>query len=412
MFENTNIYLLGLSALFAAIPAIVWFFVLFNKEEGSKKTVLLIFFLGCLTPPILLLIQEAWQAFPKFNLAAFIENTVHEQNYQYILIFVLFGAMEEIIKLYVIAAVDKHTLLIRKIGDAIRYSLAAALGFSFAENIYYLYQFWGSIGIGELTGMYIFRSIFTTCAHMIFSGIFGYYYGIGKFSIDITEQAKWKGEIDLGTKLIAKTFNLPISHAFKQKMVIKGLLIAVTIHAIYNFLLQFNYVPPIIIFVILGYVYLQYLLSRKAGHLILTTDISNKTRSTIAKKDEEVVIELLGMWFNEKRYVDVIHICERLLERDPDNNVIKLFKAQADDKIEDGNVYKKILNAIFKSSEDLGINDKNLIEKYVSKKDILSKTKFYPKSQTQSQAQPPAPIVEKEKSDKQSQTDDSFRLNI
>jgi len=411
MFENTNIYSLGLSVFFAAIPAIIWLFVLFNKEETSRKTVLLIFFLGCLTPPALLLIQEGWQAFPQFNLASFIENTVHEQNLEYILIFILFGAMEEIIKLYVIASVDKHTLLIKKIGDAIRYSLAAALGFAFAENIYYLYQFWGSIGLGELTGMYIFRSIFTTCAHMIFSGIFGYYYGIGKFSIDITEQSKWTGKLDVITRLIATMFNMPISQAFKQKMVLKGLFTAVSLHAIYNFLLQYNYVPPIIIFVILGYLYLQYLLSRKAGHLILITDISNKTKSTIAKKDEDVVIELLGMWFNEKRYVDVIHICERLLERDPDNNVIKLFKAEATDKMDDSNVYKKILNNVFKSNEDLNSDDKSLIDKYTSHKDHLNKIKIF-------SAPPPQPSTNKKpvntspETKKDEKTKDSYNLNF
>jgi len=410
MFENTNIYLLALSGFFAAIPAVIWLFILFSKSETSKKTVILIFLLGCLTPPILLLIQEAWQAFPQFNIAAFIENNVHEQNLEYILIFVLFGAMEEIIKLYVIASVDRHTLLIRKIGDAIRYSLAAALGFAFAENIYYLYQFWGNIGIGELAGMYMFRSIFTACAHMIFSGIFGYHYGIGKFSIDITEQSKWTGNIDLGTRIIAKMFNLPISQAFKQRMILKGLFIAVTIHAIYNFLLQYNYVPPIIIFVVLGYLYLRYLLSRKAGHLILTTDISSKMKSTIAKKDEDVVVELLGMWFNDKRYVDVIHICERLLERDPDNNVIKLFKAQASDKIDDTNVYKKILNSIFKGKEDLDQNNKNLIDKYIAEKDTLSKMRAYPKSSPELPAKPTQqPEVQKQE---QPPKDDSFKLNV
>jgi len=350
MLENPFI-LLGISLIAAGIPAFIWLYILFSKNSKSKWVVALIFGLGCLTAPFLLGVQFAWEKFPQFNLASFIETTVTTQNTRYILLFVLFGAMEEIVKHYVICSVDKRTILIKTIGDSIRYSLAAALGFSFAENVYYLYQFWPQISLGELVGMYVFRSVFTACAHMIFSGIFGYYYGIGKFSIDITQQQQLIGAQSKTTSSIAKIFNISLSHAYQQEMVLKGLSLAIVLHVIYNYLLQFNIIIPIIIFVVLGYLYLQYLLSRKAGHLILETDISTKQRSTIAKKDEEVVIELLGLWFKEKKYVDVIHICERLLERDPDNNVVKLFKAQATDKMSDKDVYKKILGIILKEKD-------------------------------------------------------------
>ena len=217
--------------------------------------------------------------------------------------------------------------------------------------------------------MYIFRSIFTACANMIFSGIFGYYYGIGKFSIDITKQKQLIGESSRATRSIARIFNISLSHAYQQEMVLKGLSLAIIIHVIYNYLLQFNIIIPIIIFVVIGYLYLQYLLNRKAGHLILATDISTKQRSTIAKKDEDIVIELLGLWFKEKRYVDVIHICERLLERDPDNNVVKLFKAQAADKMSDKDVYKNILGTILKDK-----NNPDLLSKYMEQKDKKIKT--------------------------------------
>jgi RsiW-degrading membrane proteinase PrsW (M82 family) len=368
MLENP-ILLLGISLIAAGIPAFVWLYILFNKNSKSKWIIAIIFGLGCLTAPFLLGVQFAWEKFPQFNLASFIETTVTTQSTRYVLLFVLFGAMEEIVKHYVICSVDKRTILIKTIGDSIRYSLAAALGFSFAENVYYLYQFWPQISIGELAGMYIFRSIFTACAHMIFSGIFGYYYGIGKFSIDITKQQQLIGESSRATRSIARIFNISLSHAYQQEMVLKGLSLAIILHVIYNYLLQFNIIIPIIIFVVIGYLYLQYLLNRKAGHLILATDISTKQRSTIAKKDEDIVIELLGLWFKEKRYVDVIHICERLLERDPDNNVVKLFKAQAADKMSDKDVYKNILGTILKDK-----NNPDLLSKYMEQKDKKIKT--------------------------------------
>lgn len=325
--------LIGISVFFAGVPVAVWISIFFSKKEKSKKTIAAIFALGCLTAPALLGIQYLWEEFPKFNLASFIENTVQTQSLSFILTFVLFGAMEEIIKMYVVMSVDKRTLLINSIGDSIRYSITAALGFSFIENVYYLYQFWPSISIGELAGMYIFRSIFTTCAHMIFSGIFGYYYGIGKFSIDISKQQALVGKKSFFAGAIANFFSLPISQAYQQNFIVTGLFTAVFMHAVYNYLLQMNIILPVIIFVLLGYFYLRFLLNRKTGHLLLNTDISTKRKSSMAMKDEEVVLELLGMWTKEKRYNEVKEICERLLERDPDNNVVKLFRAQAQDKL-------------------------------------------------------------------------------
>ncbi len=95
----------------------------------------------------------------------------------------------------------------------------------------------------------------------------------------------------------------------------------------------------------------------------------------MGKKDEEVVVELLGMWFNEKKYVDVIHICERLLQRDPDNNVIKLFKAKALDKMDEKSTYREILNTVVKTKEDLSENDQSVISKYIAQKAQQQKDK-------------------------------------
>lgn len=387
MFENP-IILLGLSTFFAAIPAAIWLVIFFSKAEKSRKIVALVFILGCLTAPALLGIQYLWEVFPNFNLASFIKENFQTQTTAFILTFVLFGAMEELIKLYVIRTVDKRTILINKVNDAIRYSLAAALGFSFVENIYYLYQFWPSISLGELTGMYIFRSVFTTCAHMIFSGIFGYYYGIGKFSMVITQQQQLTDDVSISTKLISKIFRLPLSEGYRQKVVVKGLIIALFMHSVFNYLLQFNIIIPVILFVILGYLYLQFLLKRKTGHLILILDPTEKKASTIAKKDADVVIELLGMWFKEKKFVDVIHICERLLERDPDNNVVKLFKAKALDEMNEKDTYKKILGTIIKSKDELSEDQKNLITKYTAEKDASIKNQANKPAQTISSQQP------------------------
>lgn len=365
MFENP-IFLLGISTLFASIPVAIWLYLLFRKGERSKKTVALVFLLGCLTAPALLGLQYLWDIFPNFNLASFIESNIQSQSRVFIAMFLLFAALEEIFKMYVIIAIDKRTILIKTIGDSIRYSIASALAFSFIENIYYLYQFWPSISLGELVGMYIFRSIFTACAHMIFSGIFGYYYGMGKYSVYLTQQAKIIGQKQRIGRFISKIFNLPLSHANQQQMIIKGLFIAISIHAIFNYLLQFNMVLPVMLFVIMGYGYLRYLLNRKSGRLILETDITEITKSTMSKRDEDAIIELLGIWFKKERYVDVIQTANRLLEKDQDNPVIKLLKAKSLEKINSKNIYKKILGT---EEENQEISDKkSIISKYAKDK--------------------------------------------
>jgi len=351
-------FIIILSTTIAAIPAAIWAYLFLKETSISKFHLIMLFIIGILTAPTLLGIQYLWQIYPTFNLGMLIETKIEQINIMYATLFILFGAMEEIIKHLAVRIIDKRTLAITTINNALRLSILAALGFSFAENIYYLYQLWGSLSVGEMTGVFIFRSGFTTCAHMIFSGIFGYYFGISKFAIDITKQQRVSGKTDLSTRIIAKLFATPIPHAHREKTILKGLLIAVLMHATYNFLLQFNVMIPVMLFVVLGYLFLRYLLNKKTGHLVLLTDVSVKKKSMLAKKDEDIIIELIGTWFEDKKYADVAYVCGRLLERDPDNNVVKLFKEKALDKIQDRNMYKKISNKI--SPED-----KSIITKYL-----------------------------------------------
>ena len=115
---NNPLLLLGLSFLFAAIPAAIWLYILFSQNNKSKKTVIIIFLLGTLTAPALLGLQYVWEIFPRFNLSAFIEDNIQAQTKMFIAMFVLFGALEEIIKLYVITTVDKKTVLIKTVGNS------------------------------------------------------------------------------------------------------------------------------------------------------------------------------------------------------------------------------------------------------------------------------------------------------
>lgn len=463
MLDNPKI-LLGLALLLAAIPIAIWLYLTIKEEKNSKKVMLLVFGFGCLTAPALLGLQVAWAGgtplvavlipilavltmatqssnkriiyivlggiclaslfmtelavlkeirLPEFDPVNAIEKGATSTGLATILTLILFAALEENIKLYVVKTIDRKTLFISKINDSIRFCIAAALGFSFVENIYYLYSWWPVISTGDLGRMYFFRSIFTTAAHMTYSGILGYYYGIGKFSMVINQQNIAEGNTDKLSLFIAKIFDLPPSEGLRQKTILKGLIIAIGMHFTINYLLQLQeerniqILFPIVIFCNIGmYLYLQYLLKRKAGHLILLTDPTTKKISTIAKKDEEVVIELLSMWLKDERYVDVIHICERLLQRDPDNNVVKLFKAKAMDKMDNNNIYKEILGTVVKTQDELSANDKSVIAKYIAKK-----PKESAKSEQTQEAAPKVQNTEKPKNVVEKYTSgDTFKL--
>ena len=337
--------LLALCGIAAAAPAAIWLYLLFRKSENSKKTIAFVFLIGCLSPPAMLGIQYFWGAFPKYNLEAFINNNVLETNLNFALIFILFAAMEELLKHYVIQSIDKRTALINSLEDAIRYSLASALGFAFIENAYYLYNWWPVLAQGELIQMFVFRSIFTAAAHMIFSGIYGYYYGIGKFSPDIATAAKLQGQSSWFSRIIQKIFGLARSQAFQQNMILKGLAIAVLLHTAHNFLLQFNMTLPVLAADVIGFAFLMYLLSKKSSQLELTTDISTKAHSELQKKDEDAVIELAGIWLQEGKFQDVITLSDRLLEKDPDNKVIQILKTKAQDKISDKQNIKELIGS-------------------------------------------------------------------
>ncbi len=360
-----------ISGVLALIPVAIWLYILFNDKKNDKKMLALIFSGGILAVIAVFAMQYIWELVPETDPFLWLENNITDPKYYYVGIFIVVGVMEELVKQMMVRYVDNKTVLIQTINDSIRFSLVAALGFAFAENIIYFKTVMMVAPVQEVIVTFLFRSIFTACAHMIFSGIFGYFFGIAKFTLDITRHRHWEGKVYLGVHMISRIFKIPYAQAFKEYKILQGLIIAIILHAIFNYLLQMNMILPVIILVGMGYAYLRYLLSRKAGNLILVTDISERKQSSMGKKDKDVVLELIGMWFDQKKYVDVMHICERLLERDPDNNVVKLFKAKAMDKLDPNNPYRKILSTVF--SEKRGEQEKNTIHYYRKKKEIEGK---------------------------------------
>ena len=348
-FTQDQLGELALVIALAAVPALIWSYLIFRGRKTSRWVLLLAFFLGTLTVlPLVFLYDYLFVRFPELNVYNLIETNITEVHFAALASLIVVGILEELTKSGVVRIIDKTKIGIQTINDAVKYSILAGLGFAFTENIVYFYQIWmQSAGIGEFLFPVSFSSIFTVCMHMVFSGIFGYFYGIAKFARPILETNLWLGERSKSIQILSKILGSDEASAFRQVQTLKGLLLAMALHAAYDFALQFNQFLPVVILIGCSFLYLLYLLAHKAGDIMFA---ASGGQTTMARRDVDVVLELLGMWTKEGRYKDVVDICQRLLMRDPDNKVVQLFQAKAMEEQKLANLESSV-TSLFKSQE-------------------------------------------------------------
>lgn len=322
------------STVLALIPVVIWINVI--HRQGEEKSLLVkTFLLGTLAvvPPFILIF--VFERFPNLNIYHTINRTVSQIAFAALLTNIVVGIVEEIAKNLIVRIIDKrHPEHLQTIGAVLKLSICAGLGFAFAENIFYFYNIWihPQFGAADLLSTFVFRSMFTMLGHMVFSGIFGYYFGLGKFAADLTELARWQGQSLKLMRMLSRLTGRMTFEVLREQKNILGLFLAMAMHALFNASLELNYKLPAILIVIFGALYIWHLMQTKSGHLLLS--IRKRRGSTMAPRDEDVVMELLGMCLKEGRFDEVMKICDRLLQRDPDNNVVKLFRAKAYDNQE------------------------------------------------------------------------------
>ena len=380
---------LGIMVLLAALPAIIWSIVIFSGRKSARLPLLLAFFLGTLTVvPIIFLYDYIYVMFPMLDLDAVIAENITQVAAAAMAGLIVAVILEEIVKSGVVRFIGRTRIGIQTINDAVKYAILAGLGFAFTENIFYFYGAWVSSGIAGLLPLLIFRSIFTVCMHMGASGVFGYFYGVAKFSRPIMEAKLFTGEHSKGVQLLSKILGTDEAKAFAELTMAKGLLVAILIHASFNTMMQYEQFFPAVIIVGGAFMYLLYLLAHKAGAIVFS---ASGQQASMARKDVDVVLELLGMWTREGRYKDVTDICQRLLIRDPDNKVVQLFQAKAMDsqKLTD---LEKTFTSLFRS-ENQSEDDpslRNLVKQKVLM-EMLKEKQVAPSLQTVQAAPSTAP---------------------
>lgn len=258
--------------ILACIPALIWGYI-FYKKHPEKRTITAVTFLaGAIAVFPILIYKFLWQFFPwinAFRVADFYKNDVIGFSnlmllpLSVIITFMMVGVIEEVLKLFSVKIADDDE--IKDIDDSIEFFILAALGFSFTENILYFYNIWITQGASNLFMPFLFRSSFSTFAHLMFSGVLGYYYGIAHFAGAILQE-EIKSKRKFYTRILHRTLSVRRIKLFHEELILEGLLIAVGLHAIFNIFLEMNLTFLIVPFLVSGYITLNYLFNKKENH--------------------------------------------------------------------------------------------------------------------------------------------------
>ena len=261
-YPITNILIAGSLAI---IPALFWGYIFYKKQPENKITSLWLFLAGITAVAPLLLYKYLWQFFPWIN-AFMYTNTFRDDlvgfaNLGLIPVDVLFtfmivGLIEEIAKFSAVKIIYHKKIC--SITDAIEFFIIVALGFSFAENIIYFYNIMQVRGAESVLLPFIFRSLFSTFAHLMFSGMLGYYYGLALFADPVLQESYNRQKWPLLRKLV-NVLHFNKIRFFHDEKIFQGVLIAALLHALFNIFLEMNWTFLIIPYLTAGFIFLSYL---------------------------------------------------------------------------------------------------------------------------------------------------------
>ncbi len=274
--------------LIAIIPAIIWIYLFLSKHKENKWAVFFTFIGGILAAQLILLYKGYWDntlnlIFFKVSLVDFrsnIEELIINGFLAAIVTFLSIGAMEEFAKFWIMKIINKP--FFKSIDDVIELAIISALGFAFYENVIYFLSQWGKLTSQAFFLLAVSRVTIVTMVHMLCSGILGYYFGLALFAAPILKIEHMKKKRHPVLKFFKTVFHLRTTHLFRDEMMVLGLILAMVLHALYDFILSstINISPILITLTVMlyffgGYWFLGHLLKRKEDKLELG-QITNK----------------------------------------------------------------------------------------------------------------------------------------
>ena len=264
-----KISVLLIASLLSFVPIFLWGYHFYRKHPEKEKYVIITFIAGVLSVIPLLIYKFSWSFFPWINAFVWTRNiqtdilgfsVVMFVPFSIVITFMLVGVIEEVSKIIAVRVADVK--IFKSIDDVIEFAIIAALGFAFIENIIYFYNIIHVRGFEQLLFPFIFRSLFSTFAHVMFSGIFGYYYGIAHFADQELKDEMRSNRHPL-LKWFHAHFHIKKATLFKDEKILEGLIIASVLHAFFNIFLEMGWSFLIVPFLFGGYVILNYLLHKK-----------------------------------------------------------------------------------------------------------------------------------------------------
>ncbi len=267
LFMNDDLHgrLVHLIAIGSAlIPAFIWCRLFLRYHEERMGTVLLMFFSGMLaTAPILfydaLVRHGVMLQFFLFRLEpesfnqtsqTFVSGQLSDGSTMNMILatsllsYAIVGLIEEVSKYWVITRSGRT--LFCSIDDVMQLSIMAAIGFAFAENVVnpaYFTSFvqnylmnTDSRDITSFLSNVMGRSVLTTMVHIVATGVMGYFLGLSLFAGPYLSSRHARGKAYRFLSFIRRVLRLKEVSVFRTEMIVTGLLSAIFIHGLFNFL--------------------------------------------------------------------------------------------------------------------------------------------------------------------------------
>ena len=278
----------------AIIPALIWLYIFWRKHHESKWLIAFVFLGGMVAAKLILVYQGYWDEtinliFFKVNPVDFRENISNLfSNNPLLAIFLSFvgvGVMEEFLKFWIMKFIGHR--FFKSIDDVIELAIVSALGFAFYENIVYFTLHWGQLETGTFVIFAAFRVTIVTMVHVLCSGLLGYYFGMAYFASPVLKIQHMKRKTHPVLEFFKRVLHLKKSLIYHDEMLILGLISAMVLHAIYDFVLTIGktflgiplHIPIMLLYFFGGFWLLSKLLKKKEYNLklgLVGTDVMPK----------------------------------------------------------------------------------------------------------------------------------------
>ncbi len=246
---------IALSILFAFVPSFGWLVFWYRKDKSEpepKRMIAMAFVFGMLA--VLPLLAIRWQLQYSPNLMASITSFSKMLPIVALVVGgILFAVLEESLKHFATLRLGKKLRIeFTQIVDGVVYSISAALGFAFAENLFYFYTLLQFYNLSDTTLWTIiaFRGFGTTLGHALFSGIFGLFWGHAFLSSSVTPRHSYSVSNFFHQGFDRARLHIIFRHILKDKpslhghekadLVREALVLATLFHALFNILIGFE----------------------------------------------------------------------------------------------------------------------------------------------------------------------------